>query len=255
MAWWRLNGLYKPPPSPRMSEATLFFEQPHPPGKDSIPKYFSIPLGQDMTALRGLIWKTRRLKKKIIEVTSDYIFLVITSHRKEFMRRNSWDSWNLRCEPRNFLLASVSSALPVELHLLPRAYPESEETSKWEKWSIIISDSFSYLNTMEMFPDVSVRVCVSVSVSLSLAGPLYLQGAYKAANFPPWSSLHVLSPVSAFSGTSETLSTSLPHWETKPSPPEEFLLQRAASASTLGLAFHTGTPPPGLPPLEHLCRY
>lgn len=146
---------------------SLFFEQPHPPGKDSIPKYFTIPLGQDMTALRGLIWKTRRLKKKIIEVTSDYIFLVITSHRKEFMRRNSWDSWNLRCEPRNFLLASVSSALPVELYLLPRAYPESEEMSKWEKWSIIISDSFSYLNTMEMFPDVSVWVCVSVSVSLS----------------------------------------------------------------------------------------
>ena len=97
--------------------------------------------------------------------------------------------------------------------------------------------------------------CVSLSLSLSLAPPLYLQGAYKAADFSPWSSLHVFSPVSAFSGTSETLSTSLPSWETQASPAEVFLLQRAASARTLGLAFHTGTPPPRLPPLEHLCRY
>ena len=101
--------------------------------------------------MRGLTWKTRRLEKRIIQVTSDYIFLVITSHRKEFMRLLEFKMW-----AKELPLASVSSSLPVELYLFPRAYPESEEMS----WLIFI---------FEYYGNVSWCFCVCVSPSLSLS--------------------------------------------------------------------------------------
>lgn len=71
---------------------------------------------------------------------------------------------------------------------------------------IISESSFSYLNTMEILPGVPLS--------------LYLQGAWKGVDFPPGSSLHVFSLISAFSGTLGPLSTSLRSWETQPSPSE-----------------------------------
>lgn len=59
---------------------------------------------------------------------------------------------------------------------------------------------------MEILPGVPLSLC--------------LQGAWKGVDFPPGSSLHVFSLISAFSGTLGPLSTSLPSWETQPSPSE-----------------------------------
>lgn len=59
---------------------------------------------------------------------------------------------------------------------------------------------------MEILPGVPLSLC--------------LQGAWKGVDFPPGSSLHVFSLISAFSGTLGPLSTSLCSWETQPSPSE-----------------------------------
>lgn len=84
--------------------------------------------------------------------------------------------------------------------------------------------------------------CVSLSLSLSLAPPLYLQGAYKVTTSHP-GHLHVFFSVSAFSGTSESSFHKSPQLGNTTQSSEVFLLQRAASASTLGLACYTSTPP------------
>lgn len=81
--------------------------------------------------------------------------------------------------------------------------------------------------------------CVSpVSV---LSRPLYLQGAYKVANFPPWSSLHVsFLPVSAFSGLQKLFPQVSPAGNT--TCPRS-IPAKSSFCQHLGLAFHTGTPP------------
>ena len=120
-----------------------------------------------MTALRGLIWQTRRLEKRIIEVTSDHIFLVITSHRKEFMRLLEFKMWAKELPSGLSVLSSTWGVLPVCQGLSRIRRDEQMGEMKYNHfWLVFI---FEYYGNVSWCFCMSVCLCLCLSLSLPLS--------------------------------------------------------------------------------------